>query len=247
MTELTQEESGGQELRDLFLQPIPSRNPFEETVARLARAIRLGVVPVGEKFPSERELSESLGVSRTTVREAIRGLEQSGYVATERGRFGGTTVLRQEATTSSSDRKELLGSDLLDTLDLRRALEPGAAALAAERATPAQIDQIHVSLEEQVPPAEYPRANCRFHLLIAQATASEQIIRALSDAELRIMEVFLVAPRLEASVDHSAVQHRAIADAIEVGDADAAYRTMSEHIAASDVIMREMIPLHRSR
>ena len=74
------------------LRPVREGNAFEETVERLLTVIKLGMVGPGEKFPPERELAAQLGISRLTLREAIRELSEAGYVSSRRGRLGGTFV-----------------------------------------------------------------------------------------------------------------------------------------------------------
>src|SRR5262245_19858790 len=73
-------------------RPVRGGNAFEITVARLAQAIKLGLVAEGERLPAERELAERLQVSRVTLREAIRALRETGYLESRRGRTGGTFV-----------------------------------------------------------------------------------------------------------------------------------------------------------
>ena len=229
--------------QELFLQPVASYNPFEEALAQLARAIRLGAVPVGEKFPPERELSERLGVSRTTVREAIRGLEQAGYIVTRRGRFGGTFVLRDEAALTAQDRKRALGPQLLETLDFRAAIEPGAAALAAERSTEEQVEQMRVLTEEMAANAdqtEFVRKNCRLHILFAQASGCPPLLKTVSTLELEIMDAFLAMPKLSQSEAHSHAQHREIIDAIAAGDRNKARDALDEHLSGSQLLLREL-------
>src|SRR5919206_1364973 len=70
-------------------RPVRTGNAFEETVERLLQAIRLGVAAPGERLPAERELAGRLGVSRVTLREAIRALADAGYVESRRGRDRG--------------------------------------------------------------------------------------------------------------------------------------------------------------
>ena len=70
-------------------------NAFEETVERLLEGVKLGVYAPGDRLPPERELTRRLGVSRITLREALRELAAAGYVETKRGRFGGTFVICQ--------------------------------------------------------------------------------------------------------------------------------------------------------
>jgi len=83
-------------------RPVRGGNAFEITVSRLAQAIRLGVVGVGERLPPERELAEKLQVSRVTLREAIRALREAGYLESRRGRTGGTFVLSPTAAVGAA-------------------------------------------------------------------------------------------------------------------------------------------------
>src|SRR6195256_97354 len=76
----------------VVLRPVRTGNAFEETVERLLQAIPLGVAGRGERLPAERELAVRLGVSRVTLREAIRALAEAGYVESRRGRDGGAFV-----------------------------------------------------------------------------------------------------------------------------------------------------------
>ncbi len=120
-----------------LLRPVKDGNTFEQTVERLASAIRLGVVETGQRLPPERELADQLHVSRVTLREAIKALQQAGYVTVSRGRTGGTVVVYDPRQRKQGDAKRIaksLGaSEVLDALAYRSVVEPGAAELAASR------------------------------------------------------------------------------------------------------------------
>ena len=72
--------------------PVRSQTTFEETVERLGTAIKLGLLPPGTRLPAERELCDKLGIARSTLRQALVALVQSGHLHATRGRGGGTFV-----------------------------------------------------------------------------------------------------------------------------------------------------------
>src|SRR5699024_7941749 len=121
-------------LSEEVLRPVRGRNGFESTVEQLGSAIRLGAFATGELLPAERDLAERLSVSRATVRAASGALRTAEQVRTHRGRGGGTEV------TYAGPGPDGIGIDLftprdelLDALEFRRVIEPGAAYLAAGR------------------------------------------------------------------------------------------------------------------
>jgi DNA-binding FadR family transcriptional regulator len=135
---------------DSPLRPVRSVNVFEETVESILRLVKLGLLLPGERLPSERELAKQLAVSRPTVREALRSLARTGYLKTLRGRSGGTYVLEWRTDPSHEQVRAVareMGDELLDALDFRLVVEPGAAALAATRATAEDVGRLDASLE----------------------------------------------------------------------------------------------------
>src|SRR3712207_3271215 len=112
-------------------EPVQPPTTFEETVERLGTAIRLGLLPPGSKLPPERELAEQLGISRSTLRQALTTLVQSGHLVSLRGRAGGTFIAESPPLAQGPTA---LRPDWREVLDQRVAIECGAALLAAERA-----------------------------------------------------------------------------------------------------------------
>ena len=107
---------------------------------RLGTAIRLGLLPAGSRLPSERDLAGQLGISRSTLREALTTLVQSGHLVAQRGRTGGTFVAERPPLAEKDDKP--LGADAWAVLDYRVAVETGATILAAERAEPDQLERL---------------------------------------------------------------------------------------------------------
>src|SRR6202008_4609789 len=77
---------------DTIFAPVRGQTAFEETLERLGTAIKLGLLPPGTRLPAERDLCEQLGIARSTLRQALTALVQSGHLHAVRGRGGGTFV-----------------------------------------------------------------------------------------------------------------------------------------------------------
>jgi DNA-binding FadR family transcriptional regulator len=118
------------------LRPVREGNAFEETVERLLTVIKLGLIGPGERFPPERQLAAQLGISRLTLREAIRELQQARYVESRRGRLGGTFITYTRPAPSVNDLRRLAterGQKLADAITFRFAVETGAADTLAQQ------------------------------------------------------------------------------------------------------------------
>ncbi|MGH3758644.1 FadR/GntR family transcriptional regulator [Actinophytocola sp.] len=231
-------------------RPVRTRNAFEETVERLLQAIRLGVAAPGERLPAERELAARLGVSRVTLREAIRAVADAGYVESRRGRYGGTFVaetLPSSPRSDPADPSEASDVDMEDVLTLRRVLETGAAESAAARTlTPAERQHLMVALTEvdavgTDSAEEYRRRDSRLHLAVAEVTAAPSLTSAVADVRTRVNELLNAIPLLSTNIEHSNVQHRAIVAAILSGDPAAARAAMDEHLEGTAALLRAFL------
>jgi DNA-binding FadR family transcriptional regulator len=223
--------------QEALFRPVRAGNAFEETVERLMQAIRLGVVAPGERLPSERDLATRLGVSRVTVREAIRSLQENNYVESRRGRYGGTFV--NDVIPKSAPGKEL--GDIHDALTLRKVLETGAAETAAGRSLgPAERRGLRARLEEASTSSlgEYRRKDSRLHLAIAEATGSASLTAAVADSRMRVNELLDTIPLLEPNLAHSNAQHERIIASILDGDPAAARLAMAEHLDGTASLLR---------
>lgn len=222
---------------------VPVRNAFEVTVERLAQSIRLGVLLDAERLPPERELAETFGVSRVTLREAIKALRDVGLVESRRGRGGGTFVVspKVQRPRSTDQISRSFEHSLDDALDLRRVVEPGAAALAATRTlTAADRASLHRYLAEATDctPGGRRLADSRLHLAVAALGGSASVTAAVADVQMRLDELLRAIPVIPANIAHSSLQHAAIVDAILAGRADRARIEMEEHVDGTAALLR---------
>ncbi|HXL20782.1 MAG TPA: GntR family transcriptional regulator, partial [Streptosporangiaceae bacterium] len=114
----------GGDLSGVF-RPVREGNAFEETVERLLTVIKLGLIGRGDRFPPERELAAQLGISRLTLREAIRELQRADYIESRRGRLGGTFITYTRPAPNMSDLRRLAqerGQKVADALTFRYAV-----------------------------------------------------------------------------------------------------------------------------
>jgi DNA-binding FadR family transcriptional regulator len=225
--------------------PVPVRNAFEVTVERLAQSIRLGVLAEGDRLPPERELAETFGVSRVTLREAIKALRAANLVESRRGRGGGTFVVAPHLPPGERQKIERsVAANLEDTLALRRVVEPGAAALAASRTlTAADRASLLRYLDEatHVAPSVRRLADSRLHMAIAALGGSASVTAAVADAQMRLDELLRAIPVIPANIAHSDQQHAAIVDAILGGQADRARIEMEEHVDGTGALLRGLL------
>jgi GntR family transcriptional regulator, transcriptional repressor for pyruvate dehydrogenase complex len=226
--------------------PVPVRNAFEVTVERLGQSIRLGVLADGEQLPPERELAETFGVSRVTLREAIKALREGGLVESRRGRGGGNFVVSPKLHKPLRSDLALtpLRQTIDDTLDLRRVIEPGAAALAAGRPlTAADRATLNRCLAEATncTPDARRLSDSRLHMAIAAASGSASVTAVVADVQLRVDELLRAIPVIMANIAHSDLQHAAIVDAILGGEVDRARIEMEDHVDGTAALLRGFI------
>ncbi|MGH1563914.1 FadR/GntR family transcriptional regulator [Mumia sp. DW29H23] len=232
-------EDGGAE--DALLRPVRTGNAFEDTVSRLLQTVRLGVVPPGGSLPAERELALRLGVSRDTVREAIRTLTDAGFLVRRRGRYGGTFVVDELPPTTHHGAAGATEIDLDDVLRLREVLEVGAVRLAAGRTlSAADREGLWSRLQDLrgASPTDYRRLDSRLHLTLAELAGSPSLLPLVADVRTKINVFLDDIPLLPRNIAHSDEQHETVVIAVLAGDADRAAAAMEEHLAGSAALLR---------
>jgi GntR family transcriptional regulator, transcriptional repressor for pyruvate dehydrogenase complex len=227
-----------------LFKPVQPPTAFEQTVERLAGAIKLGFLAPGSQLPPERELARQLEISRTTLRQALTALTQSGLVTTARGRSGGTFVAdplpAPERPRRAFDEIELRG-----LLDHRLAIETGVVIRAAERAAHADIEPL-IALTNTMAVAtefeEYRRADVRFHLGLAEAAHSPRLVEEMADVQSRLDEAIELVPHPPEVLKRSNDQHRALLVRIGRRDVNGAVKLIREHVEGTEYFLAGMLP-----
>ena len=232
--------------RDAALETVfkPVRPPtaFEETVERLGTAIRLGLLPPGSKLPAERNLAVRLRISRSTLRQALTTLVQSGHLVSVRGRTGGTFVAERPPLAEQDGKP--LGDDAWAVLDYRVAIETGATILAAERADDEQLDVLDalvMRMSEVGDFEEYRRADIRFHIGVAEAAGSPRLVTAMTEVQGQVSDLIALIPHPEEVLTHSNAQHRRLVTLLRRGRGAQAVTLMREHIEGTEHILAGLI------
>ena len=224
--------------------PVTSPSTFEATVARLGRAIRLGVLEPGARLPPERELAEQLSISRSTLRQALRTLTESGHLTAQRGRSGGTFVAANPPMSAGGRESEL--HRWRDLLDRRTAIELGAAQLAAERASESQLAPLAEHTATMRAAGEdwrsFRRADVLFHICIAEATGTAWLIEAMTEVHGEFSELLDLVPHPASVLEHSTAQHDQLVQAFAAGDADAVLRLMRDHGRGGEALFEGLHP-----
>ena len=234
-------EDGGAALEAVF-KPVDPPTTFEETVERLGTAIRLGLLPPGRQLPPERDLAGQLRISRSTLRQAITTLVESGHLVSVRGRTGGTFVV--EAPPLSEGVAEPLGDEARSVLDYRVAVETGATLLAAERALDEDFDLLD-QLVERMSQADafedYRRADVRFHIGVAEAARSPRLVSAMTEVQGQVSELIALIPHPAEVLTRSNAQHGRLVKLLRKRDSAQAARLMRRHIEGTEHILAGLL------
>src|ERR1700716_4295588 len=224
--------------------PVRSQTAFEETVDRLGTAIKLGVLAPGARLPAERELCARLGIARSTLRQALTALTQSGHVFATRGRGGGTFVADPQPPADPPSPEML--AQWKETCDQRLAVELGVAVLAAERARREELDALDAvsapldgALDDF--PA-YPQADIRLHVGLAETTRSTRLVRAMTEVQGAMTDLISHIAHPRGTPASRNAPHLRLLAAVRERDAMRAARVMSEHLHGTEHVLAGLLP-----
>jgi len=229
---------------DAVFARVRSQTAFEETVDQLGTAIKLGLLEPGSRLPAERDLCARLGIARSTLRQALTALSQSGHVFATRGRHGGTFVSDPQPPAVPPSLEVL--ARWRDTCDERLAVELGVAVLAAERAGSTELDaleEVAMALEDTVEdfPA-YRQADIRLHVGLAEATRSSSLVREMTDVQGAMSDLIAHIAHPPEVLSSSNAQHRRLLAAVRERDAMRAVHVMNEHLRGTEHVLAGLLP-----
>ena len=232
------------------------KNVHGNTVDLLGEAIVSGRYPIGTSLPPEPVLGESLGVSRTVVRESIKSLIAKGLITT--GPKVGTRVQPEDQwnwfdpdVITWRSNAGITPEFLRDLQDLRRIVEPAAVRLAAQRATPADISDLeqafagmHHALHYG---GDYVVHDLRCHQILLRAAGNRLLLHMSRAISALLRTSFELSTRRKDSPLHSLPLHRAVLDAVAAGDPDRAERAIHVLIEGAHQDIEEVLAPKRRR
>lgn len=203
-------------------KPIKPLRISEEVAQQLKESIMFGHFKPGERLPTERELSEQFQVSRAATREALRVLENAGFIVTRQGATGGAFVTSLSFERISNAFLDLFMAEKISISEInhvRVLVEPEVARLAAQRITPEYAEKLKAEI-----------GTMEFHFILGEMCGNrflEGLVRSTIDLTGMIVETANVG------YFHSTEEHRPIAEAVLAGDAEAAAAAMRKHAIAN--------------
>lgn len=208
----------------------------EEIVSQIRELIAQGELKSGDKLPAERRLAEIFRVSRHSVREAIRALEQLQIVTSKLG--DGTYVLEkkeEQVIEPLATALERCRGKLAEVLELRKLIEPQIASLAAQHVTDEQLAGLRAQLDEQIADIQNgntgSEADCEFHKLIAAATGNTVLLEMVTRIHDLVAESRDFTLQNDHRRDWAVETHERILRALQERDPEGAFREMHDHIA----------------
>lgn len=214
----------------------PSGQQVGGIADRIASAISLGMLTVGERLPAEVELANQFGVAVATLRKALATLRSQGIVETRRGRNGGTFVVQAPFPSEDTLRGALAETSVValrDLADEHSAISAAAARLAAERTSPdrpTRLAELAFRAREARGPQELTLTDSRFHIEIAVLSQSQRLLTAEQRLQSEITSLLWCERLTRASTQEAFTDHLALVMAIEQGRPDEAWRVAESHV-----------------
>lgn len=239
--------------KDIF-RPVSVDRVSQVIVDQVKLLMREGQLTIGDRLPSERDLCQRFGVSRVTVREALRVLEANGLIAVRVGARGGAFVASPTKERLSEGLADLMTLSPLtprDVTEARTVIELGILPFAVERATEADIAHLRRMVDEGYDALDRDAytmdISAAFHVGVATSAhnpAIESLVQSFHGPMLHsLRQARNVAPAMGRK---GTDEHSALADAIEKRDLEAAIKVMSTHLDRTASLVRDLPPTDKA-
>ncbi|MFI5610343.1 FadR/GntR family transcriptional regulator [Amycolatopsis sp. NPDC051903] len=230
----------------------------EQVASELITRILDGELDLDEQLPSEVDLAAALGISRLTLREAVKALQNRGVLRIERGR--GTYVNPRRAWSQLDPMvlDAMTGSEAGPELfrhltEMRRVVETGMAGLAAARRTDADLDRMRTHLDQLADAAgrdsvdDYATADLAFHDDLLAAAGNPLVEGIYDQLRSALRDLRRETTRMAQNLADGLAVHRAILDAVSAGDAEQATHAMMRHFERTSAYLEQAIAATTTR
>jgi len=229
-----------------MLEPVKSRKIYENIVDQIKKMIIQGSLKIGDRLPSERELAESLKVSRTSVREALRILENMGLIECRSGDGNFVKDLTVDSLANSiALRIPLQKGTILQLFELRKIIEPGIVRIAAERVTDEDILRMESIIDKQKSIVEQGKSiadiDDEFHRSIAEASKNKMIMRIINTVIGLETETNESNIEIKERPRQSLKSHMNILKYLKAREQEKARRAMLTHLSTVERLIRKKL------
>lgn len=219
---------------------------YEEIVDQIIALIQQKQLQAGDKLPSERELSEELGVSRTVLREAMKALEERELVEIRHG--SGTFIRSPSIDTIARSVSFVVWTDpdrYIELMNVREFLDVEIAGRLARSAPQAELAAMATAIDNMWQlldsPKEFSEQDVAFHMAFYRATKNELLLTIMLPITRLLMEAMELTFHSPGSAEMSLRRHEQLLDRIKAGDALGARRTMQEIISRGKERLKESL------
>lgn len=217
--------------------PLVSARACRAVLDQINSAILAGQLRIGDKLDRERDLAEQFGVSRPTVREAVRFLREAGIVSVKRGPGGGIFVQKESIPIELLSTATMARREAEAALEARCAVEMVVVELAAKRATDEDIlfqrEILQSFLTGPQTAARFVAIDTKCHLGIARAAHNERLYQLMEALMKDVYVALEMVPSTVETFDEAFVALCSVVDALEAHDAPAARAAMEAHYASA--------------
>jgi DNA-binding FadR family transcriptional regulator len=219
-------------------RPKPDHRVYQSIAAKLTEQINSGELPDGSLLPSERELAETFGASRTSIREALLSLQSSGLISVRQRARARVTQLNNPAFFNqlSAAAQTLLArpNGVADFQEARILFEGGLVRYAANHASPKEIDKLAVALAQNKKavgdPDAFATTDVAFHSVLAEIPRNPILVALNTALSEWLMEQRTVGMPMRGAIRRAYEGHEEIYETIAAHDAEAADKAMTNHL-----------------